>query len=327
MTNIVDQALTAWSLTPPWTIEPISIGTNNQSAAVACADGRFMLHISETPHSADQVLGVHTLLTQLAGMNLSFQVPVPIPARDGSTVVDVPGEGGGLASLCRFIPGSHPDPGDISMTMRCGAALAELHEALAQLMPAPTIETPDQLGRVDGVHPLVPEPRQLLANLPNDAAIRARSMAILDRLEGTVEFLVESGPPQLIHGDLYPSNVLVQDGTVSGILDFEFVLTGPPIVDVAIGLHAFAISRRTERDPMPVMRAFIEGYRQHRQLAGGDLRLLSTCVLLREMRSLIYRGGRWRQGLTTEEDVARRAIALVNLADWVNAQSPDLGLH
>jgi aminoglycoside phosphotransferase (APT) family kinase protein len=52
--------------------------------------------------------------------------------------------------------------------------------------------------------------------------------------------LPESDPVALLHGDLIPANVLVQDGCVSGVLDFGFLTTvGDPHFDAAITASIF----------------------------------------------------------------------------------------
>ncbi|KOU84190.1 hypothetical protein ADK94_18880 [Streptomyces sp. XY593] len=43
-----------------------------------------------------------------------------------------------------------------------------------------------------------------------------------------------TGPEGVIHGDLYPDNILVADGKVSGVIDFgTFTLLGDPLYDLA----------------------------------------------------------------------------------------------
>jgi aminoglycoside phosphotransferase (APT) family kinase protein len=42
-----------------------------------------------------------------------------------------------------------------------------------------------------------------------------------------------SGPPLWIHGDLHPANVVVADGTLTGVVDFEELCAGDPANDLA----------------------------------------------------------------------------------------------
>ncbi|MFE7359184.1 phosphotransferase, partial [Streptomyces sp. NPDC057543] len=41
------------------------------------------------------------------------------------------------------------------------------------------------------------------------------------------------GPPLWVHGDLHPANVVVSDGTLSGIVDFGAMFAGDPAWDLA----------------------------------------------------------------------------------------------
>jgi aminoglycoside phosphotransferase (APT) family kinase protein len=42
-----------------------------------------------------------------------------------------------------------------------------------------------------------------------------------------------SGPPLWVHGDLHPANVVVADGTLAGVVDFEELGSGDPATDLA----------------------------------------------------------------------------------------------
>ncbi|MFD8286240.1 phosphotransferase, partial [Streptomyces solisilvae] len=41
------------------------------------------------------------------------------------------------------------------------------------------------------------------------------------------------GPPVWVHGDLHPANVVVSDGTLSGVVDFGDLFAGDPAWDLA----------------------------------------------------------------------------------------------
>jgi len=43
-----------------------------------------------------------------------------------------------------------------------------------------------------------------------------------------------ANPPVLLHGDLWPGNVLSRDGAVVGVIDWEDAATGDPLADLAI---------------------------------------------------------------------------------------------
>ena len=42
------------------------------------------------------------------------------------------------------------------------------------------------------------------------------------------------GPPVWLHGDLHPANILVNDGQVSGVIDFGDITAGDPASDLSV---------------------------------------------------------------------------------------------
>jgi homoserine kinase type II len=317
-----NEILDAWSVPQPWTIEPAAAGTNNRSLVVTCPAGRLLLQASLNTDDVDRLAAMHAMLGQLHRMPLSFAVPDPVPARNGSTVLRSGQGEGRLVSLYRFIPGSPPDPANLPATRRCGHALRELHEALAQLGLLTSIGNWRELASLEDVH----TQEASIRALPIGDTGRAWVLDTFEYVRAILPSLLTGIHTQVVHGDFYPSNVLLHEGRVSGVLDFEFALIGPRVLDVAIGLYAFAVSRRHLSDPAPVMRAFLDGYRSYDDFSPGEYQALAPLLLLRETASLMHWAGRWRQGLTTDGDMVRRARSLIDLENWLRGQPPDLGL-
>jgi aminoglycoside phosphotransferase (APT) family kinase protein len=64
--------------------------------------------------------------------------------------------------------------------------------------------------------------------------------AAADKLHSAVDAL-DDDPATLVHGDLHFENVLIDDeGSVTGLLDFEWCRAGPPDLDLDILLHSLA---------------------------------------------------------------------------------------
>lgn len=62
------------------------------------------------------------------------------------------------------------------------------------------------------------------------AWIGSETAAALRRIEA--EQPPEDGEPRLVHGDFNPTNILVREGAVTGILDWEFFHAGSPYMDI-----------------------------------------------------------------------------------------------
>ena len=94
------------------------------------------------------------MLSWLAQRDLSFAVPVAVVARDGHTLVD---HDDYRYALYQLLPGRQPDQHDPLQVHAFGAALGELHHALADY---PDERRPGMWGsgELELVHPLLPDP-------------------------------------------------------------------------------------------------------------------------------------------------------------------------
>jgi Ser/Thr protein kinase RdoA (MazF antagonist) len=286
----VDKLLKAWGVRAR-DVRPVAEGTNNAGYYIG---DEFVLRIHRNTTAPDYE---HAVLRALGG--LSFAVPVPLPAEDGSTVVRRELEGEVVtASLSRLIPGEHPRRGDVVRAEACGAALAELDEALARLdrraLP-PRNEWDRDLTKV---HRRVPDLGELLASLDKAEQV-ARIFAVVQR--------VRELPRSIIHADFGPTNVLMGGARVTAILDFEAVGPGYRAMDLAIGLWSFGQYDEAGAE------AFRRGYVARLRLTEAELNAVPDLQLLREASSLVHWYGRHLDGLTTAADINARADRLLRL--------------
>jgi aminoglycoside phosphotransferase (APT) family kinase protein len=69
---------------------------------------------------------------------------------------------------------------------------------------------------------------------------RVDAAAALAAWEAALEAEVWSGPPSWLHGDLMPSNLLLSDGRLAGVLDFGCMGAGDPACDLIPGWNLFS---------------------------------------------------------------------------------------
>jgi Ser/Thr protein kinase RdoA (MazF antagonist) len=89
----------------------------------------------------------------------------------------------------------------------------------------------------------------------------------------------------VIHGDVNDYNVLVDDGLVSGLLDFGDMVHSAVVCDLAVTL-AYAILRQA--DPLPAAGSVIRGYHRENPLNGDEQRALMPLMRARLAVSLCY---------------------------------------
>jgi Ser/Thr protein kinase RdoA (MazF antagonist) len=217
-----------------------------------------------------------------------LRVTEPVRRRDGEyinviTVPGVPAER--RCVLFKWIPGrtleSNPS---VKYYFKYGQALAKLHEHAHSLKPLPEDIQPKRWDKVfyypdEPVIYDTPAYRHLFS--PQRIAIINDIIDEADTLFKRL-FADEDGL-SLIHGDLHFWNVHVYRGELY-LIDFEDVMLGYPVQDVAV-----ALSYGMQRDGYEAWRAaFQRGYSSVRPWPAESVRILETLVAARNVMFINY---------------------------------------
>jgi homoserine kinase type II len=289
-------------------------GSNNQSFVVTAPGGRWVLRISENL-SLDEVRAEHRLLARLRGAGLPFEVPQPVTALDGRTVIAT---AAGPATLCRWIPGVRPDLADERAIEGFGRTLGLLSQALR---PVPPADAPHD-WRVNPLraHPDAPGIDELCRSL-TDSGVREEQAALLKTAASRVAAWWPAAaaqlPVQVVHGDMVASNMLVDPhtGEVTGVLDFEIAGTDFAVTDLAVGLLQSGVlyGPRWQRH----VGALVHGYVSVSRLSRAELCAVPELFLCRAVGSVLWRAARWRRGQVQLSEVATRLTRLEAIMYWL----------
>lgn len=164
---------------------------------------------------------LHAEQTWLPVLADRLPLPTPVPVRLGrpSNLF------GDTWTVARWVEG---EPADHAPITRVEAAdvLAEFLRALHEPAPADAPVNPTRgiplVGLRDGIDGWF----ELIADHPG--ADRAREV-----WEKAVAAPDWPGAPRWLHGDLHPANVVVRDGTLTGVIDFGELCAGDPATDLA----------------------------------------------------------------------------------------------
>ncbi|MFF9410374.1 aminoglycoside phosphotransferase family protein [Streptomyces anandii] len=162
-------------------------------------------------------------------------LPVPTPVRFGEPSARFPKHW----TVMTWVPGEPLDYSSISRGDHAADTLAGFLRALHVEAPADAPISEDR-----GDHPIK----------CTDGFDHFFRSVVLDDLADDVRALWDDavaapeweGPPLWVHGDLHPANVVVSDGTLSGVIDFGDMFAGDPAWDLAAAwviLPAGAASR------------------------------------------------------------------------------------
>jgi Ser/Thr protein kinase RdoA (MazF antagonist) len=310
-----------WGLNAPWRVETLGHGTNNHVMRIeTSAGGRYVLRLYSNHTDEGRVDVEVQILGSLETQPLPYAVPSLVPTRQGARYARLPtADGEVLAVLTRWIAGHHPRGDDLVQAAAAGEALGRLDQAFAdvRLAEPQAASTWRSYGDLAHCHPLVPEPAQAIATLPVPEAMRQRLLARYTWLTDRISDLYTRLPQQLVHEDFTPSNVLLQQTRVTGVLDFEFCSRDVRVMDLTVALSWWPVRVLGTGAEWPIIRAFTTGYARRVTPGEAELTAIPVLIDLRAFTSLIHRLGRYRQGLSSLAEVAERAQAAAVRADWL----------
>lgn len=194
---------------------------------------------------------------------------VPVPE-----ILDCGGDERLSWSLTAAVPGTPfdrlctwPAPGGLRDIARETAGLLRaLHSwpvpaDLAGMLARPAAD-PDPLRRAGAELVLLP-PSSALGLIPAARQLPFTDHGVLDAAAARLRELGDppgDGGDVLLHGDFYLGNVLVRDGQVSALIDFEFARRGPPDLELIPVVRALDIETRLGVPRPPLLAWLAEDY-------------------------------------------------------------------
>lgn len=224
----------------------IAEGVENSNYLIDTTEARLFLTLYEKRVDSADLPFFFALLDHLAARG----VPVPRTYRDreGQQLQEVAGR---PACLIEFLPGVSVSVPTAAQAHNVGAALGQMHAALADFPQSRA----NALG-LSGWHGLT-------ARCGADG-LNAIQPGLADRIAGELAWLDQHWPADLptaiVHGDLFPDNVLMRGETVGGLIDFYFAATEVRAWDLAVTHAAWSFSADGSRHDAAVGDALVAGY-------------------------------------------------------------------
>lgn len=147
-------------------------------------------------------------------------VAIPAPLARGAPTESYPWEWG----VYRWLEGETPTAGDIADPELLAGDLVRVLRALRR------IDLPDPPPSRRGAPLAAQDDQTRSALIELDGMIDTEAAA--DAWDQALRAPNWSGPPVWLHGDLLPGNLLLQDGRLSGVIDFAVAGVGDPACDL-----------------------------------------------------------------------------------------------
>lgn len=275
----------------------IAEGVENTNYLVETTRDRFILTLYEKRVAADDLPFFLALLDHLAAKGL----PVPPAIRDRSGVAIQQLEGR-PACLIRFLPGvsvTRPAP---FQALAAGIALGRMHVALADF----GLSRFNSLGR-DSWLPLFDRCGTSLDGI--DPGLREELGTMLHILDREWP---SNLPVSTVHADLFPDNVLMLGGQVTGLIDFYFACSDFRAYDLAVMHSAWAFSADGQHFDETIGHALVQGYTSQITLTDEELFNLPTLAVGACVRFSLTRAWDWLNTPATAQVTRKDPMAYLN---------------
>lgn len=284
----------------------IAEGVENSNYLLDTSTGRFILTLYEKRVEAGDLPWFLGLMAHLAAKGLP--VPGPVTDRQGQALQMLNGR---PACLIAFAPGVSVTEASPAACHEVGRALGQLHRAVADF----GAERANALGPAAW------------------APLAARCDNRLGEIDVALPGLVEQGlaaaadwPRELarttIHADLFPDNVLLQGGRVTGLIDFYFACTDIRAYDFAVTHAAWCFSADGRHFHAPRAAALSAGYAETHGLSGAEIAALPRLGQGAALRFTLTRAYDWlntpADALVTRKD----PMAFARRLAWYGAAAP-----
>ncbi|MCP4448667.1 MAG: homoserine kinase [Myxococcales bacterium] len=253
---------------------PVAAGTINSNYQIDTAAGRFFLRVNEGKRESEVSYEVAVLRHLVAGGVCTL---LPLETGDGLGYARFEGQ---FISVFPWRDGYQCSSENISERecREIGGALAQLHLAGNGMEPA-------RAGRYTFEAVKAAYEKFSSSSDPMLVTAIATSATEFEWLGERAEQRAQL-PTGLIHADLFPDNVLMREGGVLALLDFEQACVGAYCYDLAVCLNAWCFAKVWEPGRA---RALLSGYQKVRPLGRDEIKGLSLEVRASALRFLVSR--------------------------------------
>ena len=254
------------------------VSERDQNFRLTTVEGtRFVVKIANSAENSVVTDFQIEALLHIEKRGCEVAVPRIIRTRDGTTSTAAQVDGGSYRiRIVSYVPGRPVDnvPIDASLARLQGRCLAQIGVALREFEhPGDSQALLWDMQRAGELRQLVPHIEDVDSRVAVARCLEEFAVKTLPRLA--------SLRSQVIHNDLNPDNILVNDNdpiSISGVIDFGDMIRAPLIVDVAV---AASYLRTDDADAMSLLAAFVAGYHEVTPLQSAELQLLYDCIRTR----------------------------------------------
>ncbi len=286
LAGLRDSVATSWGLEGELTAVH---GERDRNFRIDASSGRYLLKVHNSADTEEVLDFQYSALRHIRAVAPDVPVPEVVTTRDGQRSVVLTGLDGrrSLAWVMTWLEGRHPAPEEMGAPQlrEWGRMSARLGQALRGFVhPAASYPIAWDVRRLPQLRPWLPAV---------DEARRTAVATVLDRFEHQVSPQLARVRAQVVHNDLAPTNVLVDDAlTVTGITDFGDMTHTALVCDLAVAAADLLCGRD---DALDVAHEVLSGYAATTPLEEQEIALLADLMAARYAASVLITAWRTRQ--------------------------------
>lgn len=245
----------------PLQYEGIKDGILNTNYLISTAKGKFVLRVLEGHRSYEAEKEELDFLLEL---NAVIPCSVPCSTTDGEVLIKYNGK---MMSLFYFVEGEKLTEINEHFLSEIGILLGKMHlfSKNKKLNRKTRIDEKYYFSKIDMKQiPITEEEKKILLSLYEKISM--------------IDF--SSLPCGIIHNDIFPDNILIKDGTISGVIDFNDSTYAPFIFDLGIVINYWIrINNFSSETENKYIEIFLKSYESIRKLSSMEKSLLDMGIL------------------------------------------------
>ncbi|MEM7116354.1 MAG: homoserine kinase [Chloroflexota bacterium] len=281
-----------------WHVQPLSGGHANSSFLLDGPDGAFILTVFETA-PLPKVVRLGRILQWLAAYN--FPTTRIVPTAKGKLV----GKKWGKPHLLKhYIAGETDKSLSDSLLYELGCKIGHLH----QISPPPFLATRHDYYT-------------LWSTVLNNSINPTFGQWLVAEVEKIADQIPATLPKGLIHGDIFWDNVLVSQGKLQAIIDFERAHYQVKLFDIGMAIVGTCVTQG-EVD-LAKARALVTGYESQRALQTAEKKWLQRLIRYGALLTAVWRFWKYHLEMPSP-DKAQEHEKMVKIADNISSiAAPD----
>ena len=290
-------------------LDPVH-GERDKNFRLVTDDGAFLVKVYNPADGADVVDLQCSALRHLRSVAPDLPVPRVVPTAEDHEWAELTGRDGRTSLTCvtTWLPGRHPQPEDLGPEQlhTWGRTSARLGQALRGFVhPAAAYPIAWDVRRL-------PQLRPWLSAV--EPARRPLLHEVLDRFERRVVPELRGLRAQVVHNDLAPGNVLVDESwSISGITDFGDMTHTTLVCDLAIAAADLLADRD---DGLDLVAEVVAGYESITVLEAGERALIADLMAARYAAAVLITAWRRQQhgaAPAIDEEACRRLETMLSV--------------